>query len=102
MGIELRATHKNPDLYYQQEYVDALQKLATIHESKCLLYGESRYNEDLSQQFNRWMCLSDVYRKFIRLEQLTIDEADDSLLECYVDLANYTIMAVQILGRRRQ
>ncbi len=102
MAVQLKATHKNLCLRYQQEYIDALQRLAAIHEEKCLAYGEGRYDERLSQQFNRWMCFSDVYRKFIRLEQLTMDEADVDLLECYTDLANYAIMAVQILSRRNQ
>lgn len=101
MSIKLEATHKNPNLCYQWEYVAALQRLATIHEAKCLQYGEKRYDEHLSQEFNCWMCFSDVYRKFIRLEKLIASGTDADLLKCYEDLANYSIMAVQILGRRK-
>lgn len=100
MVVKLRATCKNPDLIYQQEYVDALQVLATIQESKCLLYGEKRYDPSLSAEFNRWMCFSDVFRKSVRLEQLTKAGDDGELLKCYTDLANYAIMAVQILSRK--
>ena len=84
---------------FQLEFEHAIAALAEIRLNKCGAYGERRY-EVLDPEFNRWMCYSDVYRKFIRLEQQMKTGSVDELLETYRDLANYAIMAVQILGRK--
>jgi hypothetical protein len=67
-------------------------------------YGASRY-EQHSNQFNFWMCFSDIHRKTLRLEELTQQSLGDDpdgasrakLIDDYKDIANYAIMAVQIL-----
>lgn len=86
-------------LKYHVEYELSLDELAWIRLKKCAAYGERRY-EATDPEFNRWMCYSDVYRKFIRLEEQMKTGSVEDLLETYRDLANYSIMAVQILGRK--
>jgi hypothetical protein len=77
---------------------------------KAALYGWSRFDSH-SEQFDYWMCFSDVHRKTLRLEQLTVgalslppDEFNDrckaKLLDDYKDIANYAIMAIIILEDR--
>lgn len=85
-------------LKYQEEYELVLSSLAAIRLQKCLEYGESRY-EEVDPLFNRWMLFSDVHRKYIRLRQ-QLNRADlPGLIETYQDMANYAIMAVQMLKR---
>ncbi len=79
-----------------------IDKLRRITMKKILLYGTSRY-EPRSKLFDFWMCFSDVHRKTLRLEKLTKDAsagdmaAELKLIDDYKDIANYAIMAVQIL-----
>lgn len=80
-------------------------ELSEIANAKVRQYGNSRY-EQHSDQFNYWMCFSDVHRKTLRLEELTRIALLESegrhiarkkLIDDYKDIANYAIMAVQIL-----
>jgi len=97
-------------------YREIQEELAEIFHYKIDQYGPSRY-EKHSDQFNYWMCFSDVHRKTLRLEQLTITALSDieqgsvahgydvkiakeKLISDYKDIANYAIMAVQILEER--
>ncbi len=85
----------------QARYEVLLDELATIRLEKVIAYGEARYKEK-SDEFNMWMCYCDVYRKFIRLESLLKvnknNKPDPEMLrDTYMDLANYALMAVQVL-----
>ena len=81
-------------------YDRAIGGLRNIHRAKLEEYGLDRYQET-DPRWAMIMCYSDVYRKNIRLRQLTdsivADEEIDpaALKDAYQDLANYAIMAVQ-------
>ena len=88
-------------LITHKRYEELLDELATIRLQKVIAYGEARYKEQ-SCEFNMWMCYCDVYRKFIRLESLLNVSKDSApnpelLRDTYMDLANYALMAVQVL-----
>lgn len=95
----LAQAHAN-GLCYQVEYEETVAWLAAVRLDKCIAYGENRYDPANSAEFNHWMCYSDVYRKFIRLEQQMKTGSTEDLVETYSDLANYAIMAVQLLERK--
>ncbi len=81
----------------QKRYEEILKELSEIRKQKVIAYGEDRYLET-DKEFNHWMCYSDIYRKFIRLKELTKNQTEgESLLDTYRDMANYSIMAIQIL-----
>jgi len=92
-------------------YREIQEELVEIFHYKLDQYGSSRYEEH-SEQFNYWMCFSDVHRKTLRLEELTrlsldiitqpnsAKAARVKLVSDYKDIANYAIMAVQILEER--
>ena len=86
-------------LEHQYEYECTLDYLAEIRLQKCIQYGEARYDPTMNHVKQKWLCYSDVYRKFIRLEQQMASGTTQDLLETYSDLANYAIMAVQLLRR---
>lgn len=88
-------------LKFQQEYENVIAALAEIRLLKCVQYGERRY-EGVEPTLQRYLCYSDVYRKFIRLEtqMKQSGHSNEALLETYSDLANYAIMAVQLLSRK--
>lgn len=88
-------------LEYQFEYEQTIAHLAEIRLQKCIQYGEARYNPCMEDKKQMWLCYSDVYRKFIRLDQQMATGTTEDLLETYQDLANYAIMAVQLLRRRK-
>ncbi len=50
-------------------YEEILRDLSEQRLEKVRQYGESRYEEE-DEEFNLWMCFSDIHRKFIRLKQL--------------------------------
>lgn len=84
-----------------KHHAKILDELAKETFTKVKQYGTDRYEEE-SEDVNQWMCFSDVYRKTIRLRQLTEDSVPisgglDKLRETYLELANYGIMAVQII-----
>lgn len=85
-------------LKFQEEFENTLERLAQIRLQKCIEYGESRYEEQ-GAEFNRWMLFCDVHRKHIRLRKQMARQDVAGLVETYMDLANYSIMAVQILSR---
>ena len=83
-----------------------IDKLRRVTMKKIQQYGTSRYDGH-SDGFNLWMCFSDVYRKTLRLENLTVLTVDcedhvarAKLIDDYKDIANYAIMAVQILEEK--
>lgn len=90
-----------------QEVVDGWDKivghLRHVLIDKLSQYGTARYRNSNTRRFNLWMCFSDIYRKSLRLEELTYKavkknpEALTKLIDDYKDIANYAIMAVQIL-----
>lgn len=88
-------------LAYQYEYERTIAHLAEIRLNKCIQYGEARYDPAMDTTKQLWLCYSDVYRKFIRLDQQMATGTTEDLLETYQDLANYAIMAVQLLRRQK-
>lgn len=98
-------TKNNPTmLELHGSFSDILDQLATVWIEKVSGYGTSRYDEhDLA--FDTWMNFSDIYRKFIRMEQLTRDTASGNkeallaLLDAYADMANYCVSALLVLER---
>jgi hypothetical protein len=87
-------------LAYHSEYEMILDALARVRIAKCVAYGEARYIP-MDKDMQRWLCYSDVYRKFIRLEQQMKTGSTEDLIETYSDLANYAIMALQLLSRKQ-
>lgn len=89
---------------HHQVYESIISDLAEQRLAKIKLYGESRY-EEKDEEFDLWMCFSDVHRKYIRLRQLTKlarqgdKEAINSLVDAYRDIANYGIMGIQIIEK---
>lgn len=86
----------------QLEYERLLDLIASVRLAKVATYGESRYKED-DVEFNLWTCYSDVFRKHVRLRKLTSDSAragkpSAELIDTYLDIANYALMALQLLG----
>lgn len=86
---------------HELEYLAVLKELTAIRNAKVASYGPKRY-EPMDEELQRWLCYSDVYRKFIRLERQMRLWDVEGLLETYKDLANYAIMAVQLLGRKNE
>ena len=80
------------------DYMSVVERLTAIRKDKVRQYGTKRY-EIADTETNLWMCYSDVYRKFIRLEE-QLDRRDiKGMVETYSDMANYCIMAIQILEK---
>lgn len=92
----------NKGTKHQISYEQIIYKLANIRLAKAKMYGESRY-EGHNPEFNFWMTFCDVHRKYIRLQQLNQlcvdgdESAFESIIDCYADLANYAIMAIQLI-----
>ena len=92
------------------EFDTVICDLRCMVEDKLDQYGTSRYGGH-SDAFNYWMCFSDIHRKILRLEALTslacsvsanskdIERAREKLIDDYKDIANYAIMAVQVLKK---
>lgn len=88
-------------LKHQQTFEAVLDEMSSVRADKCGQYGETRY-EHPEPDFNRWMCFSDVHRKYIRAEHQTKQRAPSAALrETYLDLANYAAMAVQLIDMGR-
>lgn len=85
-------------LKHQGSFEKVLDYIGDLRLDKCRQYGERRYeNPDI--EFNRAMAYSDVYRKFIRLEQqMKIRAPLQDLFETYRDLAAYSAMALQLIN----
>ena len=97
-----------------EETLEVLKNISYVHErlfmltgQKLELYGTSRYDRH-HLQFDVWMNFSDVYRKFIRLQNLTerVSDGEEGLLpllqETYADLANYAISALAVFQNREE
>ena len=76
--------------------------MAQLRIAKLAQYGEDRYQIQMKDWW--WdlvMCWSDIYRKYCRMKTLirTAKEQGPSkaLRDCFMDLANYGIMGVQII-----
>lgn len=88
-----------------EERATVVKELERTTIQKLNQYGIDRYKQH-NPVFHLWMCFSDVYRKMLRLERLTVHAADGSetamkkLIDDYKDIANYAIMAVQILEKQ--
>jgi hypothetical protein len=80
--------------------LDILHRAKMLRDEKVSKYGESRYKLS-SKKFDDMMVFSDIYRKYIRLEnhfkegKETLSDAD--LKETYFDMLNYALMGIQIL-----
>jgi hypothetical protein len=88
----------------QWEFERLVDEAATIRLNKVKRYGEDRYSPRHSPEFNRMMSFSDIYRKYIRVENmmmagLTEDpDTGESLRDTLIDMSNYALMAVQVLA----
>jgi hypothetical protein len=87
------------------KYEAALVDIQALFDKKNAQYGDSAFDESAEfPLFKWWMRLSDVRRKTARLERLTDlasrndEEARKKLVSDYMDLANYAIIAVAVLG----
>jgi hypothetical protein len=85
----------------QRVYEGIIDEMANIRLNKVMDYGEDRYKID-DLDFDMAMCYSDIWRKFIRIKNLIVNKVkilnvQESIEDTLLDLANYCIMAVQIL-----
>ena len=95
----------------EARYKQIQEELADIFLQKINQYGIGMYEEQ-SEQFRYWGAYFNIRRKTLRLHELTRrslfandalvirNEARDKLIDDYKDIANYAIMAVQILEER--
>lgn len=85
-----------------EHYALIQYRLKLTFKEKIQAYGIKMYHGQ-SQNFRYWAAFFNCRRKTLRLEQLTLDatkgdvKAREKLLSDYKDLANYAIMAIQIL-----
>lgn len=90
-------------VHTQEAFERLVDEAATIRVNKVARYGEDRYDRRHDVHFNRSMCFSDIYRKYIRVEQMLLrgmvddPETGESLRDTLLDLSNYALMAVQVL-----
>lgn len=85
-------------------YLDILNKAKIMRNAKVSDYGEKRYQLS-SAEFDNMMCFSDVYRKFIRIENHYKNGKKmnfESLKDSYYDLLNYVVMSIQIMELHEQ
>jgi len=93
-------------------YTGIQDELRSIFQKKIRQYGIGMY-EAHSNQFKYWAAFFNIRRKTLRLERLTelalqdmkyhyqeVEEARAKLIDDYKDIANYAIMAVQILEEK--
>ncbi|MFA5604162.1 MAG: hypothetical protein WDA12_04880 [Bacilli bacterium] len=88
----------------QAEYEEIVEGMASLRLEKVKLYGESRYELN-DAMLDRKLCFSDIHRKYIRIKTAMVDESSDSvgeetrdsLLDSLLDMANYSLMAIQVL-----
>ena len=84
------------------KFEELLEELAHERLTKVKQYGEKRYDVKTFSKLNHlWMCFGDVFRNYIRLEQLTetalkTNELED-LRSTYLEIASYGLMGVQII-----
>ncbi len=88
----------------QIEYENVVNQMAILRLNKVKDFGEDRYKID-DMEFQLWMMYCDAWRKFIRLKKLTKDSIDGDpnaikkLRQDMMDMANYGIMAVQLIDK---
>lgn len=81
---------------------EKVDRLFSLWSEKVLAYGLSRY-ETHSREFDVWMSYAGVWRKQIRLGELTSNaaqgdpEAYRALLDAYADTALYALSALVVL-----
>jgi len=91
----------------KKRYSEISDELYDVLAAKLDQYGTGMY-EDHSRQFRFWSAFFNVRRKTLRLERLTVlavdgnVDAEAKLISDYKDLANYAIMAIQILEERNE
>lgn len=96
----------------KRRWADIVDELNDIFNEKLAQYGTGMYEEH-SDNFKYWAAFFNIRRKTLRLERLTelslgdfelngqeIEESRAKLIDDYKDIANYAIMAVQILEER--
>ena len=90
----------------KRRYLEIQDELSQIHSDKIRQYGIGMYEEH-SAPFRYWAAYFNIRRKTLRLMRLTEavlsmkdDEAQAKLIDDYKDIANYAIMAIQILEER--
>lgn len=89
----------------KKKYLLVQEDLFQTFASKIHQYGIGMY-EGNSEPFRYWAAYFNIRRKSLRLEQMTelaIEGslvARDKLIDDYKDIANYAIMAVQILEEK--
>lgn len=96
----------------QEHYEQVLEEAAELRIEKVHGYGEDRYYIT-DARVAAWMSFSDIFRKYIRLRQLTkalnqaldsgydqeIDHAAMALRENYKDILNYAAQGMQDMDR---
>jgi hypothetical protein len=91
----------------QGGYERVLDEMANVRMVKVQSYGEDRYNPG-EVPFNLNITFADIHRKYIRLKEFfekgILGDAPDgeSLRDCFLDLANYGAMGVQLLDLREK
>jgi hypothetical protein len=93
--IELAHSH---GVTTQAEYEQVLDELARLRVKKVCLYGDRILNEP-DAELATWLGFANIYRKYSRLLQLIRWCDREALRDCYLDLANYAIMGIQLLDR---
>lgn len=88
-----------------KHYMRVMHKAKMIRDSKVSDYGKRRYDlEEENPEFDEMMCFSDLYRKFIRLENYykkgNRDMNHEDVKDTLYDLLNYTAMFIQILEKQ--
>ncbi len=92
----------------KKRYAEIIDELYTVFDQKLNQYGTGMYEEH-SDAFKYWSSYFNIRRKTLRLETLTIHaqgsdgfakESRAKLIDDYKDIANYAIMAVQILEEK--
>ena len=88
------------------EWDVVIDDLRQITAHKIQQYGVGMYLSN-SEHFRFWAAYFNIRRKTLRLERLTMLALDgelpakNKLISDYKDIANYAIMAVQILEERK-
>jgi len=82
-------------------------RLLTLLIHKMMVYGNDRFR-DHDLEFDAWVSFTDVYRKFIRCENMTRaiahrgdkdEELMDTALDTYSDLANYAMISLYHMSK---
>ena len=92
----------------KKRYGEIVDGLYSVFDWKLEQYGTGMY-EDHSKSFRFWAAYFNIRRKTLRLERLTelalsegSGDIELKLIDDYKDIANYAIMAVQILEEKNE